>query len=87
MGCVASTRTFFDNGKRSRQRWEAGRAAGSADVEQVLRAYRTRAAYDLSPPMYALFMTVVALRIVSRPASHLAPLIAASCVTLTLAVA
>ncbi len=42
MGCVASTRRFFDNGKLSRKRWKEGLTEVSAEFQQFVRAYRER---------------------------------------------
>lgn len=42
MGCVASTRRFFDNGKLGRKRWKEGLTEVSAEFQQFVRAYRER---------------------------------------------
>ena len=42
MGCVASTRRFFENGKLSRKRWKEGLTEVSAEFQQFARAYRER---------------------------------------------
>ncbi len=42
MGCVASTRRFFDNGKLSRKRWKEGLTEVSAEFQQFVRTYRER---------------------------------------------
>jgi exopolyphosphatase/guanosine-5'-triphosphate,3'-diphosphate pyrophosphatase len=42
MGCVASTRRFFEGGKLSRKRWKEGLTEVSAEFQQFARAYRER---------------------------------------------
>ena len=42
MGCVASTRRFFDNGKLGRRRWKEALTEVSAEFQQFMRAYRDR---------------------------------------------
>ena len=42
MGCVASTRRFFENGKLGRKRWNAALTEVSAEFQQFARAYRAR---------------------------------------------
>jgi len=42
MGCVASTRRFFANGKLSRKRWREGLTEVSAEFQQFGAAYRAR---------------------------------------------
>ncbi|HTA64077.1 MAG TPA: exopolyphosphatase [Xanthomonadaceae bacterium] len=42
MGCVASTRRFFDNGRIGRKRWKEGLTEVSAEFQQFARAYRDR---------------------------------------------
>ena len=42
MGCVASTRRFFDNGKLGRKRWKEALTEVSAEFQQFVRAYRER---------------------------------------------
>ncbi|MFD0738686.1 exopolyphosphatase [Lysobacter koreensis] len=41
LGCVATTRRFFGNGKLSRKRWNSARAEVSAEFQQFSGAYRT----------------------------------------------
>jgi len=40
MGCVASTRRFFENGRLSRKRWKEALTEVSAEFQQFVRAYR-----------------------------------------------
>ena len=42
MGCVASTRRFFENGKLGRKRWKDALTEVSAEFQQFVRAYRER---------------------------------------------
>ena len=42
MGCVASTRRFFENGKLGRKRWKDALTEVSAEFQQFVRAYRDR---------------------------------------------
>jgi len=42
MGCVASTRRFFENGKLGRKRWKEALTEVSAEFQQFVRAYRDR---------------------------------------------
>ncbi len=42
MGCVASTRRFFDTGKLGRKRWKDALTEVSAEFQQFVRAYRER---------------------------------------------
>ena len=42
MGCVASTRRFFENGKLGRKRWKEGLTEVSAEFQQFVRVYRER---------------------------------------------
>ncbi len=42
MGCVASTRRFFEGGKLSRKRWKEGLTEISAEFQQFARVYRER---------------------------------------------
>src|SRR5262249_7524618 len=42
MGCVASTRRFFEGGRISRKRWKEGLTEVSAEFQQFARAYRDR---------------------------------------------
>jgi exopolyphosphatase/guanosine-5'-triphosphate,3'-diphosphate pyrophosphatase len=47
MGCVASTRRFFDNGKLSRKRWKEALTEVSAEFQQFVRVYRERGWEDV----------------------------------------
>jgi len=42
IGCVATTRRFFGNGKLSRKRWKEGLTEVSAEFQQFAAAYRAR---------------------------------------------
>jgi exopolyphosphatase/guanosine-5'-triphosphate,3'-diphosphate pyrophosphatase len=42
MGCVASTRRFFENGRISRKRWKEALTEVSAEFQQFARTYRDR---------------------------------------------
>jgi exopolyphosphatase/guanosine-5'-triphosphate,3'-diphosphate pyrophosphatase len=42
MGCVASTRRFFENGKLGRKRWKEALTEVSAEFQQFARTYRER---------------------------------------------
>lgn len=42
MGCVASTRRFFPDGRLSRKRWEAGQIELAQQFQQFSAAYRSR---------------------------------------------
>jgi exopolyphosphatase/guanosine-5'-triphosphate,3'-diphosphate pyrophosphatase len=42
MGCVASTRRFFENGRLGRRRWKEALTEVSAEFQQFMRAYRDR---------------------------------------------
>ncbi len=42
MGCVASTRRFFENGKLGRKRWKDALTEVSAEFQQFMRTYRER---------------------------------------------
>ena len=47
MGCVASTRRFFGNGKLSRKRWKDGLTEISAEFQQFVASYRARGWEDV----------------------------------------
>jgi exopolyphosphatase/guanosine-5'-triphosphate,3'-diphosphate pyrophosphatase len=47
MGCVASTRRFFGNGKLSRKRWKEGLTEISAEFQQFVASYRSRGWEDV----------------------------------------
>ncbi len=47
MGCVASTRRFFGNGKLSRKRWKEGLTEISAEFQQFVANYRSRGWQDV----------------------------------------
>lgn len=47
MGCVASTRRFFGNGKLSRKRWKDGLTEISAEFQQFVANYRARGWEDV----------------------------------------
>lgn len=47
MGCVASTRRFFGNGKLSRKRWKEGLTEISAEFQQFVASYRARGWEDV----------------------------------------
>ena len=47
MGCVASTRRFFDNGKLGRKRWKEALTEVSAEFQQFVRVYRERGWEDV----------------------------------------
>ncbi|HTD27880.1 MAG TPA: exopolyphosphatase [Xanthomonadaceae bacterium] len=47
MGCVASTRRFFETGRLSRKRWKEALTEVSAEFQQFVRAYRDRGWEDV----------------------------------------
>lgn len=46
MGCIATTRRFFSDGKLSRKRWKDARTEITAEFQQFATAYRTRGWHD-----------------------------------------
>lgn len=46
MGCIATTRRFFGDGKFSRKRWKDGRTEITAEFQQFANAYRRRGWHD-----------------------------------------
>jgi exopolyphosphatase/guanosine-5'-triphosphate,3'-diphosphate pyrophosphatase len=42
MGCIATTRRFFEDGKLSRKRWKEARTEITAEFQQFAHAYRAR---------------------------------------------
>ncbi|HEU0153533.1 MAG TPA: exopolyphosphatase [Arenimonas sp.] len=46
MGCIATTRRFFGDGKLSRKRWKEARTEITAEFQQFANAYRRRGWHD-----------------------------------------
>ena len=46
MGCIATTRRFFADGKLSRKRWKEARTEITAEFQQFANTYRTRGWHD-----------------------------------------
>lgn len=46
MGCIATTRRFFSDGKLSRKRWKEARTEITAEFQQFASAYRQRGWHD-----------------------------------------
>ena len=46
MGCIATTRRFFADGKLSRKRWKEARTEITAEFQQFANAYRARGWHD-----------------------------------------
>ena len=49
MGCVATTKRFFDNGKLSRKRWNDARTEIAAEFQQFASLYRARGSAPRAP--------------------------------------